>query len=408
MRDSSFYRYDENEFGGQNPIPNRAMVKGVKSTGFFFSLSNPYMSDYLMKDIDLYMAQTFDVNTLDNRTFPGSLANVKYFVVKTGLERYLPYGYTKLVKASGDYEVYKNKYALPFGYTYDKSIPKAEYEKLSSVEKQQALLQGAVVDSSASNSLETTTPVFNDKIISYQVKYGTGISSKDGTFTVNKKNASIILSFSGLERSETYLYIKNLDFKGGRASSAPLMIKSGKIEKQIWYQTPAYPWYADRHDFLVNLGYAVKQKVGIKITFGIEGTYSLDSLQVVCQPMSAYPAQAKALKQTALKNVHVSIDRVTGTISADKAKLLCLTIPYSNGWTAQVDGKKAEVLNVNTMWSGLYLPAGNHTITLQYETPYFRQGLILSIVGFALLAAVIVFHERRRSAQKEERPICAS
>lgn len=401
INDTSFYRYDENEYGGQDVVQNRSMLQGVNSTGSYFSLSNPYMIDYFIDDINIYVHQNCNICTLDNRTSVGTLASVKYFVVKDGLERYLPYGYDKLVKKSGSYEVYKNAYALPLGYTYDKTIPKAEYEKLSPVEKRQALLQGAVIENSASVTLGTTTPSFTDKIVPYQVVCSPAVSREGTTFTVTKKGASATLSFSGLKDCETYLYLKNLNYAGGKGTLIPLTIGSNNIEKEINYQTPAYSWYANQHDYLVNLGYAAQGKTKIKITFGAKGTYSLDDLQVICQPMSAYPAQVKALKQATLKQVHIGADQVTGSLHLDAPKLLCLTIPYSSGWTARVDGKKADVLNVNGMWCGLSLSAGDYNIVLDYTTPYFSQGALLSLTGLAIFVGVVVFYEADKARRKK-------
>ena len=398
----AFYRYDENGSGGQAPTPNRSMLRGVNSTGFYFSLTNPNMIDYFINDIALYVHQNCDVGTLDNRTAPGTLASVKYFVVEEGLERYLPYGYRTLVKKSGIYEVYKNNNALPLGYTYDKIISKADYEKLTPIEKQQAMLQGAVIDNLPTPSLETTTPVFNDKVIPYKITRSKSITVKNNTFVVGKKNTSVTLVFSGLKNCETYLYLNNLNYSGGSATQIPLVIRSGGIEKTFNYQTPAHSWYANQHDYLVNLGYAAKQKTELRITFSEKGTYSMDDLQVICQPMAAYPAQVRALKQTTLQNVKMGTDQVTGTVSANQPKLLCLTVPYSGGWSAQIDGKRVGLLEVNTMWCGLYLPAGNHTIALHYKTPYFQQGCILSLVGMFSFAIIIVFHERKRKVLKRK------
>lgn len=404
LGDKSFYRYDENEFdlNRQEIIQNRSMLQGVNSTGFYFSLTNSHMFDYFIDDIDLFVHQNCNVYTLDNRTFPGTLASVKYFVIQDGMKRCLPYGYNRFVKAANGYQVYKNTYALPLGYSYNKVISRTNYNQFTPVEKQQALLSGAVVDSPATLSLDTTTPAFNDKIIPYQVMCGSGIAYKNNTFVVTQNSASATINFLGLENCETYLYLKNLNYSGGEYVQLPLSINSGKIKKIITYQTPDYSWYADQHDFLVNLGYAARQKTKITIRFGQKGTYSLDDLQVVCQPMSAYPAQIKALKQTTLKHVKIGTDQVIGTVSTNQAKLLCLTIPYSNGWSAQIDGKQVELLNVNTMWCGLYMPAGNHIITLRYETPYFRQGCILSLFGLVLFVVVIVFYERKLRAQTND------
>ena len=42
--------------------------------------------------------------------------------------------------------IYENQYALPAGYTYTSYQTRSDYEKLSPLERQQAILQGVVVE----------------------------------------------------------------------------------------------------------------------------------------------------------------------------------------------------------------------------------------------------------------------
>ena len=71
-----------------------------------------------------------------------ALAGVKYYVQKNGNADEVPYGFTAFKD-----KVFQSSNTLPLGYTYDSAITRADYEKLSSLEKQQALLQGVVLDS---------------------------------------------------------------------------------------------------------------------------------------------------------------------------------------------------------------------------------------------------------------------
>lgn len=73
---------------------------------------------------------------------------------------YVPYGYDQEAVTTKKYRIYEDEDALPLGYTYDTWIPREKYEKLSVTEKQQALLQGAVIESS---SLPETDLTFDDK-----------------------------------------------------------------------------------------------------------------------------------------------------------------------------------------------------------------------------------------------------
>ena len=102
-----------------------------------------------------------------------------------------------------------------------------------------------------------------------------------------------------------------------------------------------------------------------------------------------------------MQNVQMRANAITGTVDLKEAKMLCLSIPYSSGWTATVDGKKAELLQANTAFSALALEPGKHTVELHYHTPYLRTGTCLSAAGVAAFAALIVITEINRKKKKQ-------
>ncbi len=53
-----------------------------------------------------------------------------------------------------DYVMYNNDNELPLGFTYDKAVNKNEWEGLSAVDKQKAMLQAVVIDRSGKDTRE--------------------------------------------------------------------------------------------------------------------------------------------------------------------------------------------------------------------------------------------------------------
>jgi uncharacterized membrane protein YfhO len=54
------------------------------------------------------------------------------------------------------------------------------------------------------------------------------------------------------------------------------------------------------------------------------------------------------------------------------------------------------MLNVNTMYCGVFIPAGNHEIKLKYMTPYLKKGIVLSLIGACIFIGVILINYIRR------------
>ena len=73
-----------------------------------------------------------------------------------------------------------------------------------------------------------------------------------------------------------------------------------------------------------------------------------------------------------------------------------MTIPYSNGWSAYVDGKKAEMIKTNLMYSGLILSPGYHEIELVYHTPGLRIGFMISLIGVSVTIFLYVLQHHRQ------------
>ena len=58
-----------------------------------------------------------------------------------------------------------------------------------------------------------------------------------------------------------------------------------------------------------------------------------------------------------------------------------MTIPYSSGWRAYIDGVETEILKADTMYMAVDVPEGTHQIEFYYCTPYLKKGAGLSGLG---------------------------
>ena len=94
-------------------------------------------------------------------------------------------------------------------------------------------------------------------------------------------------------------------------------------------------------------------------------------------------------------------DRMEMRVDAASDGLLVLSEVYNPGWTAYVDGERAEIVPTNYVLRGVAVPAGSHTVELRYEPDSLRIGLWISsitaiaLVGVALAAAWQSIRSRR-------------
>ena len=397
--EKTFFRFEMDAF----QIKNTAVLAGVNGIQYYWSLENSCISNYL-REMTLNNYKVFNYDDLDHRTFPDALACVKYFAQKN--TDFLPFGYDSIdtvTLGKSDFTIYKNQYALPLGYTYDSCISYDDYRNMEPIQRQEALLQGIVLEPADSDfpvkEWPVCSPVFTSRSLRYSVSCDENvIQQPDGSFDVKADNAAIQLSFSGLKKSETCLYLQGAVMNAGKSSCNEFMlsVSSDTSHNALFHRTKEHRYTDNQTDYLVNLGYHDEAQSVITISFPHSGIYQFDDIKVICQPMEQYPKQIAALKQDTLKQEEIGTNSIKGTINLKKDKILCLSVPYSKGFHAVVDGKKAPLLKANTMYMALPLAAGSHTIKLYYRTPGLYPGIFISCMGFLLFAMLIRNKKKRR------------
>lgn len=82
------------------------------------------------------------------------------------------------------------------------------------------------------------------------------------------------------------------------------------------------------------------------------------------------------------------------TLSEDK--LVMYSVPYSKGWTAEVNGKAADVEKVSFGLMAVKAEAGDNTIVFRYRTPYLREGIIISLGALLILLGYLIISRIKR------------
>jgi uncharacterized membrane protein YfhO len=157
-----------------------------------------------------------------------------------------------------------------------------------------------------------------------------------------------------------------------------------------------HPFNNGREDYIINLGYYKDEgSQEITITFPDKGVFEFSNIKAVSQPMGNIDDQTDKLSESSLENINIGINEISGTIRADTNKILCVSIPYSDGWTVSVDGKKSETTKVNDLYIGIPVEQGTHEIVLSYTTPYKNIGICISLAGLLLLVVSVVIYRRK-------------
>ncbi len=400
--DDSFYRVET--FGDK--WLNEALTVGYHDVSGYFSIMDKRVAEY-MKGLELLsLRATYRFDNLDCRTGIGTLAGVKYLV--SPYKAAVPYGYQVLKEQrlnGRTYYLFENQYALPLGYTYDRYITRDVYENLNALQKQEIMLQAVVLEEPVKSfkgilpdgeedGNAAGNPVnFLSKKLPVTIQFGQGISWEGDYLNVTAPGAKLTLYFDGLKDSETYLRFENFDINDTDYYAMNFKVKGeGEVTKTVNVRSNRNNAYFGKDDCLVNLGYQAKAMGYCIIGFPQIGRFHLSGLEVYTLPMDNYGKQVQERKIGALENIVVQNNRITGTVNSDKDSILCLSIPYSKGWSAYVNGTKQELLQANVMYMALPVKAGRNEIKLSYETPFLKAGGAMTVTGWFVFICIIIFN----------------
>lgn len=432
--EEGFYRIDNSL--NDNEVANYCLCDGNKTTTSYWSLTCPEVVNF-MKTNSTYKWIPYSVKGLGNRAWILPLISAKYFVTSStnAAMASVPYGYYysnnsrysgKVEYEDKAYMLYETDNVLPFGYTFNSTIAKSEFDNLTYAKKQQAMLQGAVVDDKIKDKikLKTCETRFSDHNVQTVILKGDNIEVQDNALIVKKSDAGLTIEFTPLDEGEIYLQIKGLHFE----SKLQRDLKDGDVtvsaydkkmeEERFKYWQPAveteitavchnnvasithntdYCKYAEgREDYLISLGNDSNWRSAIKVKFEKTGIYTFDDISVIYQPMGELTSFVNKLKKDTMSDVEFSSNKVTGNIQLDENKLLCFSMPYSKGWKVYVDGEERELICTNIMFAGVMLEHGKHNIELRYCTPYLKQGALISVISLISLVLVIFYEMRAK------------
>ena len=88
-----------------------------------------------------------------------------------------------------------------------------------------------------------------------------------------------------------------------------------------------------------------------------------------------------------------------GTISLEKKGMVFFAVPYDKGWSVSVDGKKVKTIAVGNAFLAVEASEGNHKIVLKYLPSGFKEGMVLSVVGFVIFL-YLCYHSRKKKISK--------
>ena len=376
---------------------NASMVTPFHSLTSYWSLQDKDTYNfYVDQNIGLHFVHYF--SGFGNDPYLNTLVGTRYQVSSNIAPIF---GFRKVeTPEGGSGAVYENQCALPLGFTYDNVMYRSEYDKLNTMEKKNILLSSLVLeDKASSNGL---TEQFASNIINLpETEYIFEESNENTVISDHKitvgENGEVLLNVNIPKGKMIYVQFKNLYLDSTRW----VTVINGEQESRFHYLNPDWLYYYGNHDYLVSLGEAMEDVMQIKIAMG-SGTMTFDDINVYAIDMNEeYLPNVQARAQDKFESLTVEDTKVEGDITVDQNKMLFFSIPYSEGWSATVNGKTVDVQKANIGFMAVPITEGENHVVLKYRTPWLLPGILVSCVTFiTYITIVIVLRVRRKNKLK--------
>lgn len=282
--------------------------------------------------------------------------------------------------------VYESKYNLPVAYCVNSKIDDWVTDEGNPFEIQSDFVKLATGYSNVFKPVEYNSTDF-DAVSGDDV-------TENGTYWLEKSDSSSNYGTETVSLSPTidgnlYLYVKSSDLK-------TITVNSEKVSDITQSMEDAY---------ILDLGYHNK---------GDEVLVSLDASKMESESTS-FDFYCYTADDTAVKNMYNSLagnslnvesysdTTIKGTVNAKENCCLYSSIPYDDGWSVYVDGKKAETFEIGGTLLAIELTPGQHKIEYKYFPVGFLYGIIISAVTVFGLCVFYIYNKSSLKLNKSKR-----
>ena len=282
--------------------------------------------------------------------------------------------------------VYESKYNLPIAYCVNSKIDDWVTDEGNPFEIQSDFVKLATGYSNVFKPVKYNSTDF-DAVSGDDV-------TENGTCWLEKSDSSSNYGTETVSLSPTidgnlYLYVKSSDLK-------TITVNSEKVSDITQSMEYAY---------ILDLGYHNK---------GDEVLVSLDASTMESESTS-FDFYCYTADDTVVKNMYNSLagnslnvesysdTTIKGTVNAKENCYLYSSIPYDDGWSVYVDGKKAETFEIGGTLLAIELTPGQHKIEYKYFPVGFLYGIIISAVTVFGLCGFYIYNKSSLKLNKSKR-----
>lgn len=404
------YRYDTLS----SRLKNSSMLTQRSGYDEYNSIYNNDI-DHLMADLGITSSVSSSIiNGVDTRSDLEALFGTR-FIIRDNNETEtspMPYGYsvhaTDYASTSGNiYDLYTTPYDTSLVLYRKDVMNETDYDALSCYDKQQALMSAIILPD------ETTTFDYTEETsIPYTINAGENVTINGNQITTSDNcYIDLILDKQYDGVGEWYLSLKNIKNNDKDTRSFTVSASAGANEdteahtyyfwRQVSPSTDRHHMYGGKDSWLLKSKFEHEVVDKIRITFNNAGNYTVEDISVFFEDKEKIESNVLGLNHPDT-GLYQDGNTLRTSVTLEEDGYALIMVPYSDGWTATVDGQDAEIIRADRAFMAFKLSKGQHDIKLKYHTPYLTVGLAGAAMITISLAAVEIIRNRMN---KKSRPV---
>lgn len=396
--DDSFYRAEKT----YHRTVNDDSAFGLRGVSHSSSVMNAKLLSFL--EALGYSSSTYYTRYDGNTPITDSLLGIKYSMDRNSAddenakrltnESYDPVFQYKYADQDGKdtvIDVYENTNALSIGYMADENIKYVERLGNDNTFNSQNIFMSTVAGKTELNLDEGRFESFAEYFKKIDVNKDDFILNNVTTspygdqtmYTAGEGDPTVNMHITAPSDETIYMF-----FKTENQKAVNLWLSTEQDPNGNYINHELVSTYFEGHDYhTINLGqFEEGQEFELRMTVANEYTivkdfffYSFDQ--------EMFEEDIAKLQQNQWELTEYGGRHLEGTITAQEGQLMLTSIPYEEGWTIKVDGKKVEPTVVLEALIAVEMEPGEHTVEMTYTPP----GLIIGLGAFVIGVVCVVF-----------------
>lgn len=403
-----------------NHVRNQMILLDRMGVNSYLSITKGEVADFA-RQIETGQFQLIQPvrNGIDDRRIANNLLGVRYIVTEAENEQYLATGYEVVYreeKKDQEFIVAQTQENYPFAYTQQTYLSKEEFERLNPIEKEVFLSYGVLLNSNDVN-IETLTPFDRTESQLNVREINAKMTSEDSQkvtihtsgITVHDREGRMSLEVENpeeLKNAEVSIYLEGLHFDpepnatlmrtpDSYTARATIDERTKSIHQS---DTFSFSSYIHRDSMLFHFGFQNETPNTIELQMDGVGEFTIEDITLFVLPEDdTYEERVSQKWENALDIDVFENEIVSGTSVQDEPGILTTSIPYSEGWKAEINGQEVETIRVNEGFIGVPVESGSSRVTFTYKTPFLITGSIVSFSGFIIFVLNQLYKRKKES-----------